>query len=603
MKSRKTLKKTIQILFNLHLITLIGILACKTSFATTNDQIILQQEQNQQIRQKIEEFERNRKIFEKRKSEDIKIKLPEEFTEKPEKKIDKKFAGKCFKLKEVVIENSEIFSKRKINKVIKDFIGQCIEPTLLNNITRRITNFYINKGYVTSKAFVNPQDISTGILKIYVVEGKLEKINFDKNLKSKLEIFNKSRKLTAFGNLEGKIFNIRDIEQGLSQLNRLDGNNVVMDILPGSQEGFSIVIIKGKIKKTPSIGFGYNNSGQEPTGEKRRRASITQNNILGLNESIYASYTKDNEHNDEEKYSRSKFFGITVPFGYWESGVSYSESRYLSTITSTNNSIKSSGFNKSRTFHIKRKIYRGQVNEFSLMTKLDLYDIASFLQGSRVPTGSRKLSIIRPAFEHTINSSKYGYFSYVLSYIRGLSIFDAKKDEAGIDGLTPRAQFTKYKFSGRYYKNLPIKRLKFYLMSSLEAQYSPHSLFSSEQIFIGDQYSVRGYKDKSAAGDSGAYLSNDFGLYLPGFITEKFNINNTIRKSQIFIGYDIGTARQRGGKTSGFNEGKAYLSGMATGFKFSGDNISFDITYAKSLKTTAFIGESSEIYSSLSLKF
>ena len=163
--------------------------------------------------------------------------------------------------------------------------------------------------------------------------------------------------------------------------------------------------------------------------------------------------------------------------------------------------------------------------------------------------------------------------------------------------------FTKYKFSGRYYKNLPIKRLKFYLTSSLEAQYSPHSLFSSEQIFIGDQYSVRGYKDKSAAGDSGAYLSNDFGLYLPGFITEKFNINNTIRKSQIFIGYDIGTARQRGGKTSGFNEGKAYLSGMATGFKFSGDNISFDITYAKSLKTTAFIGESSEIYSSLSLKF
>ena len=289
--------------------------------------------------------------------------------------------------------------------------------------------------------------------------------------------------------------------------------------------------------------------------------------------------------------------------GYWESGVSYSESRYLSTITSTNNSVKSSGVSKNRTFHIKRKVYRGKVHEFALMTKLDLYDLTSFLQGSKIDTGSRKLSIIRPAFEHTINSNKYGYFSYVLSYIRGLSVFDARKDEAGIDGLTPRAQFTKYKLSGRYYKNLPIKGQKFYLMSSLEAQYSPHSLFSSEQIYIGDQYSVRGYKDKSAAGDSGAYLSNDFGLYLPGVVTEKFNINNTIRKSKIFVGYDIGSVRQRGGKTSGFNEGKAYLTGMSTGIKFQGNNISFDITYAKSLKTTKFVGKSREIYSSLNFKF
>ena len=503
----------------------------------------------------------------------------------------------------MIIENSKIFSKRRINKIVKDFIGECVVPDTLNNVTRRITNYYIKKGYVTSKAFVNPQDISTGVLKIYAVEGKLEKISFDTNLKSKLEIFNKSRKFTAFGNLEGKIFNIRDIEQGLSQLNRLDGSNVVMDIVPGEKEGFSIVTIKGKIKKAPILGFGYDNAGQESTGKKRRRVNITQNGILGLNESIYVSYTKDDERNEAERYSRSKFLGITVPLGYWESGVSYSESRYLSTITSTNNSVKSSGVSKNRTFHIKRKVYRGKVHEFALMTKLDLYDLTSFLQGSKIDTGSRKLSIIRPAFEHTINSNKYGYFSYVLSYIRGLSVFDARKDEAGIDGLTPRAQFTKYKLSGRYYKNLPIKGQKFYLMSSLEAQYSPHSLFSSEQIYIGDQYSVRGYKDKSAAGDSGAYLSNDFGLYLPGVVTEKFNINNTIRKSKIFVGYDIGSVRQRGGKTSGFNEGKAYLTGMSTGIKFQGNNISFDITYAKSLKTTKFVGKSREIYSSLNFKF
>jgi len=52
MKSSKILKQLTHILQNLLLIILVSILFAKTSFAITNEEIILQQEQNQQIRKK-----------------------------------------------------------------------------------------------------------------------------------------------------------------------------------------------------------------------------------------------------------------------------------------------------------------------------------------------------------------------------------------------------------------------------------------------------------------------------------------------------------------------------------------------------------------------
>jgi hemolysin activation/secretion protein len=44
----------------------------------------------------------------------------------------------------------------------------------LNELLKVITDHYIEKGLVTSRAYLPQQDLSTGHLQVLVVEGKLE---------------------------------------------------------------------------------------------------------------------------------------------------------------------------------------------------------------------------------------------------------------------------------------------------------------------------------------------------------------------------------------------------------------------------------------------
>lgn len=67
------------------------------------------------------------------------------------------------------------------------------------------------------------QDLSHGELTLEILEGRLEKIELDGQTPAMLR--------TVFPGAEGHILNLRDIEQGMEQINRLH-RPVQIEILP-----------------------------------------------------------------------------------------------------------------------------------------------------------------------------------------------------------------------------------------------------------------------------------------------------------------------------------------------------------------------------------
>ena len=61
-------------------------------------------------------------------------------------------------------------------------MGKCITMSLLENISRKATNLYIDKGYITTRAFVKPSDVRNGVVEMFIAEGKLEKIVFTEDV-------------------------------------------------------------------------------------------------------------------------------------------------------------------------------------------------------------------------------------------------------------------------------------------------------------------------------------------------------------------------------------------------------------------------------------
>lgn len=49
----------------------------------------------------------------------------------------------------------------------------------INRLVRETTNAYLQRGYVTSQAYLQEQDISAGMLTISASEGRIESITLD----------------------------------------------------------------------------------------------------------------------------------------------------------------------------------------------------------------------------------------------------------------------------------------------------------------------------------------------------------------------------------------------------------------------------------------
>src|SRR5699024_1866363 len=113
-------------------------------------------------------------------------------------------------------------------------------------------------GFITSSAYLDEQDISTGSLTISIFTGKIETITLDGK---------QPRILTmVFPQLIEKPLNLRDLEQGLEQLNRLTTQRIDIDIEPGQKNGYSAIVLRTVTARWPvSATLSFDNSGQQST--------------------------------------------------------------------------------------------------------------------------------------------------------------------------------------------------------------------------------------------------------------------------------------------------------------------------------------------------
>ena len=119
---------------------------------------------------------------------------------------------------------------------------------------------------------MTPQDLSGGVLQLVILEGKVEKVLFNGQESGALDM--------ALPDSSGKVLNLRDIEQGLDQVNRLSRYNAQIKLLPSAQQGYSIVDIQSAPHKFGSVGAGFNNNGQKSTGEQQISLSVTADNLF-----------------------------------------------------------------------------------------------------------------------------------------------------------------------------------------------------------------------------------------------------------------------------------------------------------------------------------
>lgn len=404
-------------------------------------------------------------------------------------------SGPCFSISQINIHQATLLSESDKKKLTQPYLNQCIGIAQISQLVEEITQWYINRGYITSRAFLTEQDLSSGELNILVLEGKLEEIRLEGKVTSEVKM--------AFPGLVGGILNLRDIEQGMEQINRVRKEPVQIEILPGSDQGLSIVDLAAKPEFPLQFNVGFDNSGQKSTGTGQINTAVTGNNLLGLADKWFVSGAKSSDYSNSHD-AQSLQASVSVPYGYGLLDYSYSWSDYLSSIENRGFYWRSSGDTQTHRLNSAWVLYRDSDIKTALSVGVTHRISNNYLNDVLLQSSSRKLSSVQLGINHS-QKIWSGFATFNPTFTRGVPWFGAE-DDSGKISEAPKAEFSKWSVSGSYY--LPLTNQLTWL-SSVYGQWTPDRLYGSERVTIGGDSSVRGFKEQYLAGDKGGYWRNE----------------------------------------------------------------------------------------------
>lgn len=489
----------------------------------------------------------------------------------------------CVQINSIEFDGNTKLSTHKINKLSKPFLNKCLTVEEINKLLNTITNAYIDKGFITSGAYLKTPQTKTkdGILQIKIIEETIEKFN---GLKEE-------ERISAFPNLLGKILNLRDIEQGLDQMNRLSSNHATMEITASENtNGASQIVIKNIPESRVSYNTYTDNLGSKSTGQYRAGANFSIDNMFGINDQLNIGYTNSLTKHYGNKNSHSASIGFSVPFGYWTFTNNTSYSYYKTNIKLPISREKLYSFGDSWTdnFSVERLLARGQKYKVSALVGLSYKENNNYTKVLDILTknevSSRHLSNIEYALPTTIYFDRGVIFAKP-SFVNGVKLFGSLEDDGTFQ---QKAQFEAYKLYLYTGFNFGFVNLA----TTFDGQYSHDELFSSDGFYIGSEASVRGFNNEGLTGDSGFYIRNDL----------KFNLENIFKSQNSFlidfspsIFFDYGFV-----KTNNDDE-KSELSSIGAKINYRYKIVDFSTTYAHPLKKETAMSGSPETYFTISI--
>lgn len=420
--------------------------------------------------------------------------------EVPEDSRPARPVGPCFTIHNIYISNATLLSNKRQRELVSPYINRCLDIGKINNLTREISDWYIHEGYITSRALITEQDLSQGNLQIAVLEGRLEDI--------RLEGAGAGQISMAFPGLKGKILNLRDIEQGMEQINRVRTTPVQIEILPGDRPGYSIVNLTASPEFPLSASLSFDNSGQKSTGTGQVNGSLTGNNLLGLADKWFVSGGRSSDFSSSHDAQNFQA-GVSLPYGYSLLDYSYSWSNYLNTIDNGGLSWASTGDSITHRLTASRVLFRNGDIKTGASLGLSHQISNNYLNETKLESSSRKLTSLLFGLSHT-QKMFGGIATLNPTFSHGVPWFDAE-DDHGKKGDLPKAGFKKWSVNGSY--QLPVANDAWWL-TSFYGQWSPDRLYGSERLTLGGESSVRGFKEQYLSGDNGGYLRNELSYAL-----------------------------------------------------------------------------------------
>ena len=381
-------------------------------------------------------------------------------------------------------------------------------------ILKRLQNRLIEQGFATTRVLLQPQDLTSQRLVITVIPGKIRHLQIQDS-SPLMPFVTRATRWFAMPTENGKLLNIRDLEQGLENLKRNQSADADIQIQPTENLGESDVVIAYQQGFPLHLTLGLDDSGSQATGKLQGSATLSWDNPLTLNDLFYVNITKGIKRHSDAAYgdrgSKNISLNYSVPWKYWLFSLSRSEYDYYQTVAGAYEDYKYSGKSHQLKASLARLLYRDNQRKttasFSLWTKKSF----NYINDAEVGVQRRRTAGWEASLAHT---EYWGNASIQanLSYRRGTGLhhpLPAPGEHLG-EG-TSRMQIINANLEISYPFMWRTHALR--MATEWRGQWNQTPLVAQDKLSIGGRYSVRGFDGElTLSGERGWVWRNEFSV-------------------------------------------------------------------------------------------
>ena len=390
----------------------------------------------------------------------------------------------------------------EFEKLVAAQLGQPLSLASLNEFVRAVIVHYRAHNLPVVDVSVPPQDITSGVLQLVVVESRVGAVKAEGNHWFRDRLITGPVRLRA-----GSRIYTDTLQSDLDWLNRNAFRQVEAVFTPGSEKGTTDVILKTTDHFPLRVYAGYENSGNKLTGETRWQTGWNWGNAFGLGQQLSYQFTGD-----------KKFRGVRGHSAVWQIPLPWRH-----TLTLQGSAVESAA---QFLVNGQRLDQTGQSSQLSARYAVPLprWSFAPTLTQEWTLGFDYKQSNSNLEFgDQTVYAKPTEVAQFSLGYNATLpdswggTSLDAtvywspgklapKSDDTLYDAARTGAQ------ADYAYAHIELTRVtklphEFSLVLKATAQFANGNLLASEQLNLGGYDGVRGFEDRFGRGDGGLLLT------------------------------------------------------------------------------------------------
>ena len=392
-----------------------------------------------------------------------------------------------------------------------DPVGQCLGTQGIAQVIRRAQESLVRRGYVTTRVLAPEQDLSQGVLVLTLIPGTVNTVRFKDPQTAAVRLSN------SLPLQPGAVLNLRDLEQGLENLQRVPTAQAQITVEPasgGSALAGNDVVVAYRQEAPARVSLTLDDSGSKSSGKLQGSATVSLDNPLQLSDLFYLTRSHDlGGGHPGPRGTRAYTVHYSLPLHYWNVSATHSGSNYHQSVAGKSQNYIYSGTSETSEIQLGRLVYRDSLRKMRIGLKAWHRGSKYFINGTEVRVQRRSVGGWALALNHSAAMGQ-SQWEGGLVYQRGTGDFDAiaAPEEAFNEGTAKFGLVT-----AKLLLSVPLQghALRAAYRMALQVQDNTTRLTAQDRMAIGGRYSVRGFDGESSlAGERGWTLRNDWSVFL-----------------------------------------------------------------------------------------